>query len=239
MLYSFALVRAVFCRDSRRLSYIPYMAYNTRIANLMDYLNAVWRAQISMFNYHSTPGLGMDHPFYSPWWEWPIIGKPMFYATEQYIQKEAALHHSIFCFGNPVLWWGALAALPAAVFLWLREKHYQTEGCEDRWHLCSRSWDIRYEFVFVSLLVQYLPWVLVPRGTYIYHYFASVPFLIMILSVCIDRSGPKAERAMKITAAVILSLAAILFIVLLPYTTGMASPKGWLDLGKNILRIWY
>ena len=221
------------------LSYIPYMAYNTRIANLMDYLNAVWRAQISMFNYHSTPGLGMDHPFYSPWWEWPIIGKPMFYATEQYIQKEAALHHSIFCFGNPVLWWGALAALPAAVFLWLREKHYQTEGCEDRWHLCSRSWDIRYEFVFVSLLVQYLPWVLVPRGTYIYHYFASVPFLIMILSVCIDRSGPKAERAMKITAAVILSLAAILFIVLLPYTTGMASPKGWLDLGKNILRIWY
>ena len=221
------------------LSYIPYMAYNTRIANLRDYLNAVWRAQISMFNYHSTPGLGMDHPFYSPWWEWPIIGKPMFYATEQYIQKDAALHHSIFCFGNPVLWWGALAALPVAVFLWLREKRYITEGCEDRWHLCSRSWDIRYEFVFVSLLVQYLPWVLVPRGTYIYHYFASVPFLILILSVCLDCTSPKAEKVLKITGAVILSLDVILFIILLPYTTGMAAPKGWLDLGKNILRIWY
>ena len=221
------------------LSYIPYMAYNTRISNPGDYLNAVWRAQISMFNYHSTPGLGMDHPFYSPWWEWPIIGKPMFYATEQYIQNEAPLHHSIFCFGNPALWWGALAALPAAVFLWLREKHYKIEGCDDRWHLLSRSWDIRYEFVFVSLIVQYLPWVLVPRGTYIYHYFASVPFLIMIISVCLDCNSPKTEKAMKITGAAILFLAVILFMVLLPYTTGMAAPKEWLDLGKNILRIWY
>ena len=33
----------------------------------------------------------------------------------------------------------------------------------------------------MRLLAQLLPWVLVPRGTYIYHYFASVPFLFVFL----------------------------------------------------------
>ena len=105
-------------------SYIPYMAYNTRIRGIRDFLDAVWRAQESMLSYHSTPGLGMDHPFYSPWWEWPIIGKPMFYATEQYIAADASLHHSIFSFGNPAVWMGSLAALLVMLFWWISEKHY-------------------------------------------------------------------------------------------------------------------
>ena len=30
-----------------------------------------------------------------------------------------------------------------------------------------------------------------------------------------------------------------LFIILLPYASGMAAPSWWLDAGKAILRIWY
>ena len=37
-------------------------------------------------------------------------------------------------------------------------------------------------FIFIGLLAQYLPWVLVPRGTYIYHYFASLPFLMLSIT---------------------------------------------------------
>ena len=221
------------------LSYIPYMAYNTRIKGIGDYLAAVWRAQESMLAYHSTPGLGMDHPFYSPWWEWPIIGKPMFYATEQYIPGNASLHHSIFSFGNPVVWWGALAALAVIFFRFLREKHYQADGEEQRWHLTSLSFENRYEFVFIGLLAQYLPWVLVPRGTYIYHYFASIPFLILITSLCLNFEERKYRKAVIIAGGIYLLLAAVLFAILLPYTTGMAAPAWWLDIGKRILRIWY
>ena len=221
------------------LSYIPYMAYNTRISSFGEYLNAVWRAQEGMLSYHSTPGLGMDHPFYSPWWEWPIIGKPMFYATEQYISKEAVLHHSIFCFGNPVIWWGALALIPVAFFFWVREKHYRIEGTEETWHLSSRTWEIRYGFIFVSLLAQYLPWVLVPRGTYIYHYFASTPFLILIISLCLTSVKSENERTYRTVGWIVIAAAIVLFILLLPYSTGIAVSAGWLDIGKKILHIWY
>ena len=221
------------------LSYIPYMAYNTRIAGLGDYLEAVWKSQESMLSYHSTPGLGMDHPFYSPWWQWPIIGKPMYYASKQYLPAGSSLSYSIFCFGNPVLWWGALVGLLAAVFLRIRDRHYLLEGNEFRWHLRSQSGDRRYAFVFVGLLAQYLPWVLVPRGTYIYHYFASIPFLILILALLLSDGMDARPKASRIAGGCMLGLAFVLFIILLPYATGMASPTGWLDLGKYILHIWY
>ena len=222
------------------VSYIPYMAYNTRIKSISDYLAAVWRAQESMLNYHSTPGLGMDHPFYSPWWQWPIIGKPMYYATEQYILPGAALHHSIFCFGNPVIWWGGLAAILVAIYRYLAGKHYIIDGDDHRWHIDGKDFDIRYGFLFIGLLAQYLPWVLVPRGTYIYHYFASVPFLILITTICLDPGNDHRHRKVyAVIAWIYIVLALLLFIMLLPYVTGIAAPGWWLDIGKNILRIWY
>jgi len=224
------------------LSYIPYFAYNTRIKGFSDYLDAVWRAQVSMFDYHSTPGLGMDHPFYSPWWEWPIIGKPMFYATKQYIARDAALQHSIFSFGNPAVWWAALGALVFCLIRWAGEKHYRIDGTEQRWHLMSRTFDVRYEFIFIGLLAQYLPWVLVPRGTYIYHYFASVPFLILAMTACLipkEGCSPRLRKAAIAAGCVWVAAAAVFFVILLPYATGMAAPTGWLDLGKGILKIWY
>ena len=221
------------------LSYVPYMAYNTRITGLSAYLREVWRAQESMLNYHSTPGLGMDHPFYSPWWQWPIIGKPMYYAAEQYIAKNASLHHSIFSFGNPVIWWGAVGALAVCICMWLRGKRYITPENNWRWHIYSHTWDIRYEFVFISFLAQYLPWVLVPRGTYIYHYFASVPFLILMISLCFTSDHPVLRKLFRMIGILFLAAALILFVILLPYTTGMAATAEWLDIGKKILRIWY
>ena len=61
-----------------------------------------------MYNYHSTPGLGMDHPFYSPWYEWPLIKRPMYYASDRYVPENYG--YAIFCFGNPAVWIGGLIA---------------------------------------------------------------------------------------------------------------------------------
>ena len=222
------------------LSYIPYMAYNSRrIKTISDYINEVWKSQIGMLNYHSTKNLGMDHPFYSPWWEWPVIGKPMYYAAEQYILKESPLHYSIFCFGNPVIWFGGLAALVYCAFRALSSRRYSLSGGNSIWHLKASGYDPRYMFIFTGILAQYLPWVLVPRGTYIYHYFASLPFLMIAMSLCFDQDeGGKGRIAVKIGIAVA-AIAAVMLIILFPYASGINSPASWLDIGKKILRIWY
>lgn len=221
------------------LSYIPYMAYNSRrIKTIGDYISEVWKSQVGMLSYHSTRNLGMDHPFYSPWWEWPVIGKPMYYAAEQYLPKDTGMHHSIFSFGNPVIWFGGLAALAYCAVQAVGRRRYRLPGEEGIWHLRIPGYDSRFMFLFTGILAQYLPWVLVPRGTYIYHYFASLPFLMLGLSLCFDRQG-KSKRTAEIIGIAVVLLAAVFFVLLFPYASGISAPEGWLDIGKSMLKIWY
>ena len=222
------------------LSYIPYFAYNAkRIHSIGDYISLVWRAQEGMFNYHSTPNLGMDHPFYSPWWEWPVIGKPMYYASQQYIPADSPVHHSIFCFGNPVIWFGGLATMGVCLLRALKERRYHTERNDTVWHLKSFTYDPRYVFIILGLMAQYLPWVLVPRGTYIYHYFASLPFLMASVSLSFDGWREKWKYVICSAAFLYIIAAAGFFILLFPYASGMNVPSDWLDIGRTILKIWY
>ena len=223
------------------LSYIPYMAYNKQIHTLGDYLAAVWRSQLGMFNYHNTPGLGMDHPFYSPWWQWPVMGKPMYYASRQYLPSDYPVHHSIFALGNPAIWFGGLAAVCCCVYRAAIRKRYRTEGSELLWHIIPNTFDVRYMFVLVGLLAQYLPWVPVPRGTYIYHYFASLPFLMAAICLCFDFGTAKRWQNILsiclVSAAIV--TAAVFFVLLFPYASGMNVPDAWLDIGRHLARIWY
>ena len=223
-------------------SYIPYMSYTyyaQRIYSLQDYIREVWQTQTFMFDYHNTPNLGKNHPFYSPWWEWPIIGKPMYYASKQYLPSDSGRSFSIFAFGNPVIWFGGLAALLFCIARLLPRHRYKEGNSLYRWHIRSGSCDSRYMFLIVGLLAQYLPWVLVPRGTYIYHYFASIPFLMTAIFLCFDFRGKTAERICKISACVFIGLSALFFILLFPYASGLSIPVGWLKIGRSILRIWY
>ena len=217
------------------------MAYNSRrIRTIGDYINEVWKSQIGMFSYHSTKNLGMDHPFYSPWWEWPVIGKPMYYAAEQYLPKDSGLHHSIFCFGNPVIWFSGLAALLYCAVRAIGNRRYKIPGQAGIWHLKAAVYDPRYMFILTGILAQYLPWVMVPRGTYIYHYFASLPFLMLALSICFDRNKERNEqRKAFLIGIVFIILSAVAFIVFFPYASGISAPGSWLDIGRRILRIWY
>ena len=222
------------------LCYIPYFAYMSgRIATLADYIKEVIKAQIGMFNYHSEPGLGMNHPFYSPWWEWPIIGKPMYYASQEYIPMGFTKRNSIFCFGNPVIWYGGLAALAYCLFRFAQTRRYQLEETDYLWHIRTGISDFRYSFILIGFLAQYLPWVLVPRGTYIYHYFASVPFIITAIAVSFDQDDPKYRLYFRLFAAVFGIAAAVFFIILFPYACGLNVCKEWLNIGNHLLRIWY
>ena len=74
---------------------------------------------------------------------------------------------SISCMGNPAVWWFGLVAL---LYVLLRA-----------------AWKKRapeaYVIVLIGFASQFLPWVLVPRSTFIYHYFASVPFIILMVAM--------------------------------------------------------
>ncbi|MBP3719942.1 MAG: hypothetical protein J6J41_01280, partial [Clostridia bacterium] len=219
------------------VSYLPYFAYR-HFTHIGDYLQAVLNSQQGMLNYHSTPGLGMDHPFYSPWYEWPIIGKPMFYSTKQYIYNDE-LSFSIFCFGNPVIWWAGIPAMITAAWMWIRNREESIPAQAVGQGSVFSTLDTNLVFLLIGFLAQYLPWTLVPRGTYIYHYFASVPFLIIAITLGAEQLLAKHSRTGKVFITVFLALAFAAFILFFPYVTGILAPVSWLDAGKLFLHIWY
>ncbi|RKP58171.1 phospholipid carrier-dependent glycosyltransferase [Cohnella endophytica] len=136
-------------------SYIPFM--------LVPGAGHGWKNVISyqkfMFDYHSK--LNATHPFSSTWWEWPIIRKPIWY----YGSSELApgKMSSIVAMGNPAVWWaGTIAAIATFRSAWKRKNDDMT-------------------VVLVGILAAYVPWVLVSRLTFIYHFFACVPFLVLCI----------------------------------------------------------
>ncbi len=212
------------------LSYVVHFA-NRDFASLGDFLTTVYNTNFgktnSMLSYHGTPGLGMDHTFYSPWYEWPLMVTPMYYASAAF--KPEGMTYAIFCFGNPWVWCIGLAGIAYTVYHWAKGHCYKLAGCEPAVQLYRKDWNIVPAFILVGLLAQFLPWVLVPRGTYIYHYFASIPFLILAITLMFHRlteQHPVIGRRMGI---VYLVLCLIWFIILFPYASGVMTPNAWMD----------
>ena len=168
--------------------------------------------QKSIFDYHA--GLGGDtHAFRSEWYQWPVIAWPMwYYSGSSYLP--AGMVSSISCMGNPaVFWFGLLAILCVAVRC----------AWEKR---ASRA----FLLVLIGFLSQYLPWVLVPRSTFIYHYFASVPFIIMASVLVLGRMRRRSRDGF-IAAGVVLCVAALaLFIAFYPLESGMPVSRAYASL---------
>ncbi len=218
------------------LSYIPYFRYQ-HVSDFGTYLQMVWKAQQSMLNYHGTPRLGMDHPFYSPWYEWPVNAKPMYYAMAYYMP--AGISQAIFCFGNTAVLWGGLLGLATCFVLWCRNHIGLRQGSESTLHWIGNTLDIAPAYILISFMAQFLPWVLVPRGTYIYHYFASIPFLILSITLLFNAIPEKLERWKRVAVILYLLLVLFCFVFLYPYASGIPVSVKWLEAVKPFLNVYY
>lgn len=184
------------------LCYIPYLSPSGPVT-----IKRVIDAQIGMLNYHSTPGLGMDHPFQSPWWQWPFILKPMWFAQDKY--EPAGYASTIMCMGNPWIFYVGALAMAAVLVVFLCRMVKPRFACSI--DVDEDDQGMTVMVVCIGFLAQYLPWVLVPRSMYIYHYFASVPFIILSTALCIRWLG-KANRWIRygLMAALLIAVEALL-----------------------------
>lgn len=136
------------------LSYIPFRTYDTEAGLFARMLEN----QRTMFDYHSN--LDATHPYSSPWYTWPIMKRPIWYYSG--IVSDT-LREGISAFGNPVVWWFGIPAFFATLFFAAKKK------------------DRTAAFLIIAYLAQYIPWMFVSRITFIYHYFPSVPFVVLMI----------------------------------------------------------
>ena len=185
------------------LSYIPFIDKYTN-----ENLGLIERMLINqkrMFDYHAY--LDATHPFSSTWYQWPIIFRPIYYFSND---VSATMAEGISSFGNPLVWWGGIVAFIGTIYYSIREK------------------DRKGVFLIIGYLAQYLPWVMVSRCTFIYHYFPSVPFLVLMIVFCMYHL---LEKHPKIKPAIIafVVLAVVLFFMFYPVLSGMTVDKWYVN----------
>ncbi len=195
------------------LSYIPYATADNGVLTEDTLWDKMITNQESMFKYHSE--LVDTHPYESAWYQWPFDIRPtLFYADSTDTVKS-----QFGTFGSPLLWWGGLIALVLA---------------------CIRVWKTRslaLLFIIIGFLSQYLPWLLVSRITFIYHYFPSTVFLLLALCYVLyelDRHFKNGRRRVYIFTAVSVGL----FVMFYPAISGLPAPLWYAQTFLTWLPSW-
>ena len=175
------------------LSYLPFRDYSQN-----GLLTRMWNNQFTMYNYHSK--LEATHPYSSTWYEWPTMIRPVFYFSKTVGE---GLYQGISAFGNPLIWY---PAIPAALYT-----AYTA--------LFKRNKTAR--FLCIGLLAQLLPWVLVTRCTFLYHYFPSVPFLVLMIGFVMTQLHKKIRPQIFYPLCGLYCAAVIvMFVMFYPVITG-------------------
>lgn len=200
-------------------------------------LATFFRYQETMFNYHSN--LDAEHFFSSKWYEWPFDVKPVWFYKGK-TGLDPASTSTISTMGNPILWW---SMIPAMIFTGIEAFREKSKAAV---------------VALVGFLSVYLPWVIISRIAFIYHYFTAVPFLIigliytMIkLSEISDESGKsyvfvlknRSNTAVRINimhiAAIIFVLVNLaMFVMFLPVISGFPTSEKYIEILKWLPK-WY
>ena len=178
------------------LSYVPF-----RNGEELGLVRRMLKNQQDMFQFHTSV---REHHHFSSWYfEWPIMKKPIWYF---YTTISGTIQSNISAFGNPLVWW---AGIPAFLYMLYR---------------VFRKKDSISIFLCISYLAQYMPWAYVSRETFIYHYFPSVPFVVLMIGYamyvfCEEKKGKLYKGAFIFCIAYV--VAAIgLFVLFYPVISG-------------------
>ena len=182
------------------LAYLPFLALPGPGHGLMD----IFRLQAHMFHYHQT--LRATHPFSSPWWSWPLNLYPMWMYTGTGLPSGTV--STIASFGNPAVFWPGLLAVAATALHAVRRR------------------DAAMGVVLTALVCQYLPWIGINRLAFIYHFFSTVPFVILCIVASIRSVELRYPRFRVVTWGY-LGVAATLFILFYPVLSGLQVPQGY------------
>ena len=187
-------------------SYLPYW-WRDPAFSLSDW----WQCQVSMFSYHAT--LKATHPFESRWYTWLLGLRPVWYYRNGYLPY--GMKASIAGMAGPVIWLVGLAALVGLL-----------------WHQVSGRGSRQGAGVLILYGTQLIPWMLVTRCTFLYHYFPSSMFCLAALALVLARMK-HADWAKKIAAGLCV-VALVLFVLYYPALSGLPIPAWWAD-ALNVL----
>ena len=175
--------------------------------------------------------LTATHPYSSKWYTWPIMTRPIFYWQSDEPNSGTPRAY-LYLLGNPFIYWfGALsmiAMLVGGAYVICRniinkKKHAKAHAAHaDVAEHAAR--EKAFLFVVVGYLANWLPFILIGRVMFLYHYEAALVFSIIGIAYLID-SFKKRERPALIIAVIVIAAAAFIYWSPLTYGTPLADDQ--------------
>ncbi len=179
------------------LSYLPY-AKADGVTDLKGLLDIVWRNQTYMLTYHQ--GVSSEHPYSSRWYQWLLDIRPILYYM---VNENAAGFTTRFAsFNNPLVTWGGLAAFVTVAVQTVRRR-------------CGKGL-----FIILGALSQFIPWAIIGRTTFAYHYFPTILFLCIAFAYVMNdlvESGRRWKPAVYGVTGTAMGLYALFYPALIGY----------------------
>lgn len=151
--------------------------------------------------YHYHINLKATHPYQSTWYMWLVDARPIWYYSGTFFP---VVQHSISCFSNPAICWAGLIAILYTIVSFFR----------------TRSWNAY--LIAVGYLSAFLPWMLVDRCVFAYHFYPTSFFMIMAIVYWVRQlvaEKPQRLRWVRVYTVVCV----ILFAMFMPATMGFGT----------------
>ena len=195
-------------------------------------LRSLWDYHRDVYVFHTNFLDCATHDYASSPLGWLLLNRPVGVSADTDIQpgqhgctapEGSDCLRQVLLLGNPVIWWGGVVALLAAIVLWVG----------------ARDW--RFGLAVVGVASTWLPWLQYDdRPVFSFYAIMSLPFVVLALTLCLGRligpdRRPTARRTFGVVlAGAYLSLAVLAFAWFWPlYTHELLTHDQWLD------RIWF
>lgn len=186
-------------------SYIPIIANpNSGITDVKSFI----KYQENMYNYHSK--LEAEHPFTSKWYTWPIMQKPMWYYVANF---DDGSYGTISCMGNPAIWWLSIATMVFTLVYSLIKRN--KEGL----------------MLIVMIMATWLPYAVIGRIMFIYHYFITLPFAMLTIVFTIHKLI-NWKKIFNVAIPVLTVIFLAMFIYFYPVYSGVQVDKKYIEQTK-------
>lgn len=229
-------------------SYYPYW---NATGETRPWYEIILKNQQDMYNYHSQ--LKATHGYQSDWYTWPVMYLPMFYYLGP---NDAENMSAIYAFGNPMVWYSGLVCTLMSIYIFVKRfmggtvainplnknqsgffKLFEA-GDEGSLDLTRRDTGTLL-FLILALASNLLPWVGVGRCIFIYHYFASVPFIILFTVYILRHFARKNIKWGAVVTIAVCVIALVLFIMFKPLWTGTSVSRDYVEHFLRWMPSWF
>jgi dolichyl-phosphate-mannose-protein mannosyltransferase len=218
------------------VTYIPDMLAGNSIVDIFN-------LQFAMFSFHSgSSAVQVQSMWDNAWWSWPFVLNPQWLAVSYNLPN--GLMSTIMLLGNPAVWWVGFACIILLVgravpikelFLKLRKKLTRKDAPSTVTNK-PRTWDLAAIFIVAVFFFQWLPYMLISRITYIYHFYVNVPILCLASAYFLNKIwGKKYGKAATIAY---LAVVVAVFVLFYAVISGMPTSSSWIDSLKLFGKSW-